>query len=301
MSIVSCKKEPRKYVIGIINPNPKLNAVVEGFKSGMTGYGYVEGENTTYIPVYDLKGIDPALLDFKEKKVDLVLTFTTPATKKAKKAMEGTGIPVVFTSFDPVRGGIVKSLLHPEENITGIKVGGNTQKALEWLLAISPEARRILVPVKYDTKAASLSLAELKKAAAKFKVDLIISKVETIEDLKATLSSMPEDVDAIFIVRSIFVVSNLEMIVETAIKRKIPTGAGPSQYINGVTITFGRSYKRSGEQVSRLAHKIFQGTPATILPVETVEFFLGINLKTAQASGLEIPDHILTQATYIVR
>jgi putative ABC transport system substrate-binding protein len=303
LSILSCTNTPKenKYVIGIINPNPKLIAVTNGFKSEMTGHGYIEGENITYVNVDNSGEIDSALLDFKEQTVDLVLTFTTPATKKAKNALKGTGIPVVFTSFDPVRGGIVKSLSNQEENITGIKVGGNTQKALEWLLAISPETRRILVPVKFDTKAASLSLAALKEGAAKLKVDLIVSNVETIEDLQATLSSMPEDVGAIFILNSIFIVTNLDLIVETAIKHKIPTGGGSGQYKNGLTITYGRSHKRSGENAGRLAHKILHGTPASSLPIETEDFFLGINLRTARASGLKIPYFVLDQADFIIR
>lgn len=302
LSVVSCTVEPKKYVIAIINPNPGLNEVVEKFKSGLNGYGYVEGKNTTYIYVNNAREIDPALQEFKKNKVDLIFTLTTPATIKAKIAMEGTGIPVVFgTSYDPVKGGIVKSLLHQEENITGIKVGGGTQKALEWLLRIAPEVKRIFVPVKFDTEATSLSLEELKKIATKLKIELIISNIETLQDLKAALSSIPENVGAIFIVNSIFIVSNIDIIVETAIQRKLPTGAGMGQYKNGVTITYGQDYKHSGEQASRLADKILQGIPASSLPVETADYFLGINLKTAKAIDLEIPDDILIQADFVVR
>lgn len=305
LSLISCiseRAEDKKYVIGIINPNPRLMAVVAGFKTGMTGYGYVEAENMTYINISDSKKIDQALEDFKEKKVDLVLTFTTPATRKAKNSLKGTSIPVVFgTSFDPVSGGIVKSLTNKEENITGIKVGGNMQNALQWLMAISKGAKRVFVPVKFDTKAATLSLNELKEAAVKLDIDFVITELQTLQDLEHALSSMPEDIGSIFIVPSIFVVSNLNTVLDAAAKRKLPTGAGSGQYKNGVIITYGQNHKRSGEQAGRLAHKILQGTPASSLPVETADFFLGINLKTAQAIGLNIPYDIVDHADFIVR
>jgi putative ABC transport system substrate-binding protein len=166
LSAVSCTKKPeKKYVIAIINPNPQLNDVVRGFKNKMSEYGYVQGGNTTYMTINNLRDIDLAMPEFRQNKVDLIYTLTTPATMKAKNVMELTGIPVVFgTSYDPVKGGIVKRLAYQAENITGIKVGGSTQKALEWLLKIAPKVKRIFVPVKIDTEAATLSLAELKEA-----------------------------------------------------------------------------------------------------------------------------------------
>lgn len=304
LSLTSCTKrdEDNKYVIGIMNPNPRLNMVVDGFKKGMAGYGYVENKNITYIIVNRAEDFDSSLKDFKNSNVNLVMTLTTPATKKAKIAMKGTDIPVVFgTSFDPVKSGIVKSLTHQADNITGIKVGGNTQKALDLLLAVSPGTKRVLVPVKFDTKAASLSLAELEEAAEKLRVDLLVSRVESLNDLQGALTSLPEDVDAVFIINSIFIVSNIKHIIEASIKLKIPVGAATHMAPHGGVISYSQRGERSGEQAGRLAHKILQGTPASRLPVETADFFLGINLKTAKAIGLEIPYDILDQADYVIR
>jgi putative ABC transport system substrate-binding protein len=230
------------------------------------------------------------------------MTLTTPVTKKAKKAMKGTGIPVLFgTAFDPVKSGVVKSLAHHSDNITGIKVGGNTQKALDLLIAIAPGTKRIFVPVKYDTQAASLSITELKSAAKTLKVDLLISEVSTLEELQAAFSSMPEDVNGIFIVNSIFIASNIKHIIDASIKIKIPVGAATHVYRHGAVVSYSQRGQHSGEQASRLAHKMLQGTPASSLPVETADFFLGINLKTANSIGLEIPYDILDQADFIIR
>jgi putative ABC transport system substrate-binding protein len=304
LGFTSCtkKEHPKRYVIAVINPNPQLNDVVEGFKNKMNEYGFVQGENTTYVTINNLRDVDPALPEFTQKKVDLMFTLTTPATMKAKKVMEWTGIPVVFgTSYDPVKGGIVKRLAYQAEDITGVKVGGSTQKALEWLLKIAPKVKRIFVPVKIDTEAAPLSLGELKEAAAKFHIDLVISYVDTPEELKAALAAMPQDVDAIFIVNSIFIVSNVKTVVETSIRRKLPTAGGVGLYDRGVIISYSQDGGRSGAQAARLVHKILEGIPASSLPIEQADFYLGINLKTADAIDLKIPGDVLRAADFIAR
>lgn len=304
LSALSCTEERplKKYTVGIINPNSNLDPLVTGFKEGMTAYGYVEGENIEYIDVNNAADIDSAFKNFKNINTDLVLTVTTPPTKKAVNALKGTGIPVVFgTSFDPVRGGIVRSLTNQEGNVTGIKVGGNMSKVLEWLLAVSPDIKRVFVPVKFDTSAAKLSLEDLGKAADKLNIDLVISEVETLADLQNALTSMPEDINAVIIVHSIFVVTQFDTILTEAMKRNIPTGSGPRLSARGAIISYGQRQIHSGKRISRLVHKVLQGAPASSIPVELADFFLGINLKTAREIGIEVPRDILDQADFIVR
>ncbi len=300
LSVLSCTKaEEKKYLIGVINLNPQLSSMVEGFKEGMRENGYIEGKNVTYVHMKDAKDIDSCLRDLKDKEADLILAVTTPATKKALEAVRGTGIPVVGMSFDPVKGGIVDSLVYKKENITGIKVGGSVKKALEWLLLIIPDTKRIFVPLKFDTPAAELSLDDLKESAKKFNVDLLISKVENMDDLQAALSSIPEDIDAIFILHSIFIVSNLDTVLETALRRKLPTVSGGGIHDKGVTISYGLIPWLGGKQAGELAHKVLQGYPASDLPFKEADFSLGINLESAEKIGLEIPEHILKQATIV--
>ncbi|HSB30327.1 MAG TPA: ABC transporter substrate binding protein, partial [Candidatus Sulfobium mesophilum] len=220
LSILSCRRQPveKEYVIGVINLNPTMSSMVEGFKEGLAGKGYVEGKNVTYMQLKDPEDLDRVLGDLKVRRADLILAVTTPAMEKAQNAVRGTGIPIVGISFDPVRGGIVDSMVYKKENTTGIRVGGVVKKALEWLLLIVPHTKRVFVPVKFDTSAAESSLADLKDVATILNVDLLISNIEGRDDLRTALSSIPKDIDAVFIPHSLLIVSNLDTILETAVK-----------------------------------------------------------------------------------
>jgi len=301
--VSSCTKPKEKeYTIGIINPNPGLKKIIDGFISGLNAEGYVEGENVNYIRHEQSTGIESAARNMAADNADLIFTATTPATKSTLKAVKDFGTPVVFGSvFDPLHAGIVKTLSVPGGNATGIQISGSTEKALEWLLKIAPGIQHIFTPLSFDTKAARLSLADLKSGTDKLDIKLTVAEVTSVDELQKALSSMPDDIDAIFVLNSILIVSNLDLTVKKAIEKQLPVGSGTGQYLNGVTISYGQDLFSSGRQASRLAHKILLGTSPGDIPVEITDYFLGINLKTAMASGLLIPENILQQADRIVR
>jgi len=293
------------FTIGYINPNPEEEEGAQGFLRNMPKYGFIEGNNVTYIKFEDrdIKGMEAALKDMAAKRVDMIFTMTTPAVKLAKQATEGTGIPVVFVQYDAVRSGVIKGLTNPGGNITGIQLRGSTQKSLEFLRAIAPHTKHIFVPVKFDTGGALHSLEELKQEAAKFGLNISVSEISTVEELRSSMASLPKDVDAIFLVHSWLVGSNLNVVIDNAIKRKIPVfSAGHVDYKNGVVFSYAPTDDRTGSQAARMAHSILHdGILPADLPVETADFFLGINLMTAQAMGIKIPNEILQQADFIIR
>jgi len=301
----SKQSQEKMFTIGIVNLNPKLDVVIEGFMVGMTKYGYIEGENINYI--YDgaltsTEEIDSALQSLVSRDIDLILTLTTPVAKKAKQSMGNSDIPVVFAPvFSPIKSGLIKSLSSPGGNLTGVKAGGGTAKSLEWLLTIAPTTKRVFVPSNSKNKAADLSLNALKKGAAKLGVELLISEINNEKELIKAFSAIPENVDAIWLLNSYFLVSRVSMFSEAAIKYRLPLASGTSQYKAGVLISYAPNHFRMGEQASRLAHRILQGAKPSDLPVEMANFFLCINLQTASAIGLEISDNILEQADDIIQ
>jgi putative ABC transport system substrate-binding protein len=302
--LVACA--PRKSLtIGIVNFSRTLDPTVEGFKEGMAELGYVEGESVTYIyddQVESITDLDPAIQDLLGKDLDLILSLTTPASSKVKQAFAERDTPVVFPAVtDPVDSGLVDSLTHPGGNLTGIRTGGSIAKGLEWLLAIAPDTRRLFVPHNPEDSGSVQGLAELSEPAAALGLELVIAEVSTSDEFNAAMDAIPEDVDAIFVLPTGFLVPRIAKFVETAIAHKLPLMSVSPQCGAGALVCYGFDYRQMGKQAARLADQILQGAAPGDLPVETAEFFLSLNLQAAQAIGLDIPEDILEQADHIVR
>lgn len=293
-----------KYVIGYIDPNPEEKEGAAGFLRNMPKHGYIEGKNVTYIKCEskDKKVIENAIRDMVAKRVDLIFIMSTPPMKMALELAQGTDIPIVFVLYDAVEAGIIKSLTDHDKNITGVQIQGSTSKALEWLSAMSPKARHIFVPVCFDTGAAKASLEKLRQGCEQFAFRLTVAEVKTVEELQAALSSMPKDVDAVFMLHSWLTGSHVGEVIEAANKRHIPViSAGHVDYQHGLVMSYAPTDDSSGSQVAHLVHKVLQGTPPGHMPVENAEVFLGINLRTARSAGIEIPESVLRRADYIIR
>lgn len=140
-------QQQRTYTIGIVNINPALTVMANGFKAGMTEKGYIEGKNTTYL--YGDRRLTPkeipeALQELVKNKTDLIYVLSTPAARQTARTMKDKAIPIVFSGvYDPVQTGLLSNPPLPEGNITGIQVGGGTAKALEWLWRIRPEIKKV--------------------------------------------------------------------------------------------------------------------------------------------------------------
>lgn len=303
-SIPSCRQVPQqqqKYLIGIINPNQGTQDINRGFMKGLAESGYIEGENTTFIISTSSFELDTAIQDMIARNVDLVFTVTTPAAKIAKELTQGENIPIVYAMQDPVASGLTKSLSKPDGYLTGVQIRGSVPKAVEWMLSISPEIKHLFVPIKYDTKAAQQSLEDLEKAVSSLGVKLILAEVNDQSELDAALADIPKDADGIFVLHSIFIHSNTDKLVRTAIEKKLLIGSAAAQSDVGVTVSYGMIAEKTGRQASRLASLILSGRSPTDIPSEIADFYLGINLNTAEASGIEIPATILQQADIIIR
>lgn len=295
-------KQQKSYTVGIINPGKESQDITRGFTERLAKAGFIEGKTITYLTVGFGEDFEATVADMAARKPDLLFTVTTPATRAALKASEKNGIPVVFSMYDPVESNIVKSLRDTGGNFTGIQVRGSTPKALEFLLKISPRLKNVFVPVSFDTKAAEQSLTDLKAASEKLGVTLTLSEVSTVDQLEAALAKMPSNMDAVFIIHTILVMDNTELIVNAAVKRKIPTAScGHELHKRGVVVCYGQSDYRIGAQAGRLAEQIVMGASPSALPVENADYLLGLNAKTAKASGISIPDAVLRQAETIIQ
>lgn len=296
--------EPAHYKIGILNISTGLNDFIVGFKEGLAENGLVEGRNVTYYyngPI-DKKDIKDQINDFKSKNIDLLYTLSTPVTKIAKIELAQSVIPIVFAPvFCPEEAGIASNKLDPERNITGVKVRGSTQKALEILVSVFPDIKKVFVPFHASDKAAQLTVDDLEEAAGKLEIQLDLVNVDTFEDLDTALKNIPSSADAVFITHSHLILSRVKQIIAAATARKIPVASSASHYKEGVLISYSVEYSSMGRQASRLALKILSGIKPGMLPIETGEYFLAVNLISADKIGAEISYDVLSQADYIIR
>jgi putative ABC transport system substrate-binding protein len=301
--LAACGDRPKTYTVGVINLTPLLNNVIEGFKKGMTESGYIEGENITYI--YEgapdsIDKLDAIAQGLVEADVDLILSLTTPATQAAQRATADTDIPVVFVPVtDPVAAGIVDSLKQPGGNITGITFGVQEGRRLEWLIQVVPTIEQVYIPYNPEDQSAVLALELVREAATKLGVELITREARNPEEITAAIENVPEEADAIFLLPDSVVGARTAEFVEL----QLPTSAAnPGDLkIHDVLTSYGIDQMSAGKQAARLADQILRGVTPADLPVEMTEFYLALNLKAAEAIGLDIPDEILLQADIIVR
>lgn len=298
--------KPETFTIGVVNVSASLQPVFDSFKAGLAEAGYVEGQNVTYI--YDgpvNADVLPALFEsLKEKKVNLILSLGTAPTTQAKKSLEGTDIPVVFAPVaDPVKSGIVADLLKPGSNITGVQSGSSSMaKRLEWLITVAPNIKRIDVIHNPDDNGSVQGLAALTEVAGTFNVELEVREAHTPDEITAALGAMPEDVDAIFVLSASTLTAHIDAFIKASIENKLPLAAPTIGNVNaGALTSFGWESNALGRQVARLADQILRGVKPADLPVETADSVLGLNLKTANLIGLNVPDEVIRQAKVIVR
>jgi len=295
----------KSYTIGIVNYVSVLDPIIEGFKAGMTELGYVDGENVTYIyngvvePTPE--AVDAEIKNLMAQHVDLLFTVGNLTALRAKQAVEGTDMPVVFGSvFNPIDEGVVESIARPGGNVTGVQNPNAVAKTLEWLLKITPGLDKVYMPYNPDDAVSMTVLPGVEAASSRLGIELMSEKVRSVEETVAAIESLPEDVDAILRIPSPTLDARNNELSQAAIKRGLPMGAAV-ELDEAVLLTVAGDFFGIGKQAARLAHQVLQGTKPADLPVETGNFISTINIKTADAIGLYIPDDLLRQVDNLIR
>lgn len=309
-----CATTPtRVYRIGILSGLDFIADVSDGFKLGMAELGYVEGQNVVYDiqkTNFDLEAYRRVLKQFVADNVDLIVVFPTEASLEAKKATEGTNIPVIFT-FALIEGvPLIDNVREPGGNITGVRYPGTdiALKRFEIMRMIAPEARRFWLPYQagYPTIASQIEI--LRPAAAAAGVTLIeapfANSAELEADLQERTAAADLGIDAILIlVEPLAVVPDaFGAMAMFAAAHKLPIG-GALNSVDGYGSIFGVNVKSfdAGRQAAPLADKVLKGTPAGSIPVVSSESFLQIDYNTALNLGVSVPEGLLRQADDVIR
>jgi putative ABC transport system substrate-binding protein len=145
-----------------------------------------------------------------------------------------------------------------------------------------------------------LEILDLERVASDLGIELVFDEIHSVAETVAAIESLGEDIDAIFRIPSRTLNTENYRITEAGLKLGIPSFSS-LLLDEAVLLTFTGDFSSAGRQAARLAQQIFKGTPPSDLPVETSEAFLRLNLQTAEAIGLTIPQEVLSQANSIIR
>jgi putative ABC transport system substrate-binding protein len=294
-------------VIGFLRSASLADAkdLVAAFRQGLREIGYVEGQNV--IIEYRSAENDPDRLtalatDFARRPVALIVGNVASAI--AAKTVTAR-VPIVFaTGTDPVRDGLVSSLNRPGGNITGVSFLAERlgPKRLELLRQLVPRATNIAVLAARAPDAAS-ERQDLETAAQTIGQRLIISEVATDPEIESSFATFDAiGAGALVVVGGAFMFSNRERIIALAARHNLPASYPLREYVSAGGLTsYAPSIAEAYRQVGVYAGRILKGEKAGDLPVvQSTRFDLAINLKTAKALGLVIPQNLLVAADEVI-
>jgi len=281
-----------------------INAVRQGLKEG----GYIEGRNIA-IKYRSADGrFDrlPALAaDLVADPVAVIIALFSPTAAMAAKAASGT-IPIVFAiGADPVDLGLVSSLNRPGGNITGVTFFINTlgAKRLELLHELVPGASLIGFLVNPRNPTTQSQTTDVQTAARKLGIDLLILNASSERDIDAAFAAFIEQrvngvmvgVDAVFVSRS-------DQLVGLAARHAMPAMYYVREFADaGGLISYGASITDAYRMAGSYAGRILKGAKPADLPIQqTVKFELAINLKTANALGITVPQTLMVAADEVI-
>lgn len=296
--------------VGILIPEAgrPQTRVIQGFQEELKALGYRDQENIL-VQVRDGKGdrgaLKPAATELVSQKVDAIVTTGTRATLLAKTST--SEIPVVFVHpADPVALGFVKSMTHPEGNVTG--VAGLSQqmtgKRIEILREIYPGVQRLLIFYDQNDAFSRDNFLATEKAAIHLRLKAVAHPVKTPEEFKVSLNSIQKrEGDAVFHIPDNLVEGQVNYLFEVARQKRLPTMFhGEEWVIKGALAGYGPSYYQMGRQAARLVANILKGQKPRQLPVEQVKKFdLFINYRTGYLIDFIPSREILKRADKVIR
>jgi len=293
--------------IGFLSAAVHGSEVDDALRQGLREHGYVEGQNLL-IEWRFAKGKYDRLPSFAAEliglKVDVIVTLSTEAALAAKKAT--ASIPIVFTQVsDPIASGVVPSLARPGGNLTGFSLIAVelTGKRLELLKGAVPSLKSVIILGRGESPVNALAVKEAQIAAQRLGLEARLVEVHDAEELEPAFTTMArERAGGVVLVPSSFLVTHGSEIAELATKRRLPMLVWTdTSALRRALMSYGPSttdiLRRAGGHVA----KILNGAKPGDLPVEQpTKFDLIINLKTAKALGLTIPQTFLQRADQLI-
>lgn len=295
--------------IGYLSPSSQATAgaLAQSFSQGMREHGYVEGQNLVIDHRWAegryerLPGLAAELMQLKP---DVLLTSTSFATRAAQQAT--ASIPIVMVAVaDPVGQGFVSSFARPGGNITGLsgQYEDLIQKMLEFLHALEPRVSRIAVLVDPSSPIGSGWLRHLQMAAQVLGVQLLPVQVSGPGELETDLATLTKErPDALLLLPHPRLFTLRTEIADVALRRRLRAIGTWREFAEaGGLMSYGQNLSENYRRAATYVYRILKGAKPADLPVEQpTNFELVINLKTAKALGLTIPQAVLMRAEKVI-
>ena len=306
---VEAQQGERVYRLAVLRPGPPQPHLVKALVDGLRELGYVEGRNL----VIEYRSAEGRVERFPELAAelvrlgpDIIIPLSTAAALAAKQAT--TTIPIVMVSpGEPVAAGLVASLARPGGNLTGLTLEitpETSAKQLQLLTEIVPQLQRVAVLANPTYAPNVARWTETQRAARSLEVTLVSAEVRAAAGIEGAFASMRrERVRGVLVLGDPLVFTFRREIADLAAKNRLPS---VSPYREGADagglIAYGASSTHVFRRIGAYVDKILKGTRPGDLPIEQpTRFDLVINLKTARALGLTIPQSVLNQADDLIQ
>jgi len=301
-------QQPAMPVIGFLSAGSAAAwaPLVAAFRQGLHETGFVAGHNVAIEyrfaeDQYDR--LSELAADLIQRRVAVIAV--SPRASDAAKALTAT-IPIVFMSGDdPVRHGFVASLNRPGGNLTGVTILASdlTAKRLGLLHEAAPQAG--VIGVLWDTTnpRAEFAVQEAEVAARNIGVSIRVIGAGTESETEAAFATFAQEgVGAVFVVNGFFLFGLRERLAALAARHRMPLSGELHEFVEvGGLMSYGPSLADAFRQVGRYTGRILKGEKPADLPVlQPTKFELAINLKTAKALGLTIPQSLLAIADEVI-
>jgi putative ABC transport system substrate-binding protein len=301
-------------VIGVLSPAVRpttfSSSIYGAFSQGMRELGYVEGKD--YSIEWRFANGDYARLpelanELVELKVNVIFATSTPSILAVHKAT--TSIPIVmgFYEDDPTDYGLAATLAHPGGNVTGLAAMQveSLSKHLDLTRAMLPKLNRLGILINPNVGSHRTALLKLQDAAEKAGMRISDLEARTPQDIETAFSAMGQanKLDAIFMLGDALFFGIRQRIAELSLNHQLPlVAAGPREYaLAGALVTYGASITDLFRRSATYVDKILKGAKPGDMPIEQpIKFDLVVNLKTAKALGVQMPDKMLAIADDVI-
>jgi putative tryptophan/tyrosine transport system substrate-binding protein len=296
-------KRPRIGVLGNEN-NPPW----EGLRLGLRELGYIDGQNITILWRWSDARTErfPALAaELVQSKVDVIVASSTPAIRAAKAATSTIPIVMAVSSY-PDKSGLVESLARPGGNVTGLSnyAPELMGKSLQFLKEIAPKVSRVAVLSNPGNPVEALGFKEVLAAAPDAGLAIQSIEVRTPDDYSAAFAQVTASrADALFAFGNPANFKNRQLIADFALKSRLPSLCQEKLFVeSGGLVSYAPSYIDMFRRAATYVDKILKGANPAELPVEQpTKFELAINLRTAKALDLTVPQSLLLLADTVIQ